>query len=104
MYKLITSSKDSDDLSMGFDSSRNRRKDKLTNNKNIKGKHHLRIMLRDVSCFAECQEEAFYGVGYKLTLIRNKDEVITDKTPDIANARIEIDHIQWYVPHYTRSI
>ena len=29
MYKLITSSKDSDDLSMGFDRSRNRRKDEL---------------------------------------------------------------------------
>ena len=29
MYKLITSSKDSNDLSIGFDNSRNRRKDEL---------------------------------------------------------------------------
>ena len=29
MYKLITSSKDSNDLSVGFDNSRNRRKDEL---------------------------------------------------------------------------
>ena len=57
MYKLLTSSKDSDDLSIGFDRSRNRRRDKLTNNKNIKGKYRLRIMLMDVIGFAECQKK-----------------------------------------------
>ena len=36
MYKLITSSKDSNDLSVGFDHSRNRRRDELAPNKNIK--------------------------------------------------------------------
>ena len=40
MYKLITSSKDSDDLSIGFDRSRNRRRDELVLN-NVKGKYHL---------------------------------------------------------------
>ena len=38
MYKLITSSKDSNDLSIGFDNNRNRRRDELALNKNIKGK------------------------------------------------------------------
>ena len=37
IYKLITSSKDSIDLSKGFDNSRNRRRDELALNKNIKG-------------------------------------------------------------------
>ena len=41
MYKLLTSSKDSNDLSIGFDHSRNNRKRELTNNKNIKGKYIL---------------------------------------------------------------
>ena len=36
MYKLITSSKDSDDLSIGFDHGRNRRRDELALNKNKK--------------------------------------------------------------------
>ena len=40
MYKLITSSKDSNDLSLGFDNNRNRRGDELALNKNIKGKYH----------------------------------------------------------------
>ena len=43
MYRLLSSSKESDDLSIGFDHSRDRRKRELTNNKNIKGIYHLRI-------------------------------------------------------------
>ena len=104
MYKLITSSKDSNDLSIGFDNSRNRRRDELAQNKNIKGKFHVKIMLKDVFGFAECQEKATYGLGYKLTLTRNKDDVVMDKAGGIAEARIRIDHIHWYVPHYTPSI
>ena len=104
MYKLITSSKDSNDLSIGFDQSRNRRRDELALNKNIKGKYHVKIMLKDVFGFAEHQEKATYGLGYKLTLIRNKDDAVIDKAGGIADARIRIDHIHWYVPHYTPSI
>ena len=58
MYKLITSSKDSNDLSIGFGNSRNRRRDELALNKNIKGKYHVKIMLRDVFGYAEHQEKA----------------------------------------------
>ena len=104
MYKLITSSKGSDDLSIGFDRSSGRRRDDMTNNKNVKGKNLLRIMLKDVFGFAEHQEEATYGLGFKLTLTGNKDEAVIDKVAAIADARIKIDHIHWYVPHYTPSI
>ena len=55
MYKLITSSKDSNDLSIGFDHSRNRRRDQLALNKNIKGKYPVKIMLKDVFGVAEHQ-------------------------------------------------
>ena len=104
MYKLITSSKDSNDLSIGFDNNRNRRRDELALNKNIKGKYHLKIMLKDIFGFAEHQEKATYGLGYKLTLTRNKDDAVIDKANAIADARIRIDHIHWYVSHYTPSI
>ena len=63
MYKLITSSKDSDDLSIGFARSRNRRRDELALNKNIKGKYHLKILLKDIFGFAEHQQKATYGLG-----------------------------------------
>ena len=104
MYKLITSSKNSNDLSIGFDYSRNRRRDELALNKNIKGKYHVKIMLKDVFGYAEHQEKATYGLGCKLTLTRNKDDAVIDKAKGIADARIKIDHIHWYVPHYTPSI
>ena len=104
MYKLITSCKGSDDLSIGFDRSSARRREEITTNKNVKGKFHLRIMLKDVFGFAEHQEKATYGLGYKLTLTRNKDEAVRHKVVGIAEARIKIDHIHWYVPHYTPSM
>ena len=104
MYKLKTSSKDSNDSTIGFDHSRNKRRDELALNKNIKGKYHVKIMLKDVFGFEEHQEKATYGLGYKLTLTRNKDDAVIDKAGGIADARIRIDHIHWYVPHYTPSI
>ena len=104
MYKLITSNKGSDDLSIGFNRSSARRREEITTNKNVNGKFHLRIMLKDVFGFAEGQEKATYGLGYKLTLTRNKDEAVVDKVAGIAEARIKIDHIHWYVPHYTPSM
>ena len=61
-------------------------------------------MVKDVFGFAEWQEKATYGLGYKLTITRNEDEAVIDKAAGIADARIKIDHIHWYVPHYTPSI
>ena len=54
--------------------------------------------------FAENQEEATFGLGYKLTLTRNKDEAVLDRAAGIADARVKIDHVFWFVPHYTPSI
>ena len=104
MYKLITSRKGSDDLSISFDRSSARRRDEMTNNKNVNGKFHLRLMLKDVFGFVECQEKATYGLGYKLTLPKNKDVAVIDKVAGIADARFKSDHIHWYVPHYTPSV
>ena len=49
VYKLVTSSKDSDDLSICFDRNRGRRKNELSNNKNIKGKYQTRIYPKEYS-------------------------------------------------------
>ena len=104
MYKLITSAKVSDDLSIGCDRSRDRRKQELNNNKNIKGKNRFRIMLKGVVGFAEHREKTAYGLGYKLTQTRNKDDAVIDKVAGIADARVRIDHIYWYIFHFTPSI
>ena len=104
MYKLLTSSKGSDDLSICFDRDRNRRQRELTNNKSQKGKYHVRIYLKDVFGFAEYQEKATYGLGYKLTMTRNTDNAVLNKGNAINNGKIKISAIEWYVPHYTPSM
>ena len=58
MYKFIISSNDSGDLSIGFDRSSTRRRAEMTNNKNVEGKYHLRIMPKNVFGFAEHQDKA----------------------------------------------
>ena len=104
MYKLLTSSRDSDDLSIGFDRNRGRRKNELTNNKNIKGKYHIRIYLKDFFGFAEHQEKGTYGLGYKLTLTGNTDNAVLNKDNAVANGRVKINSLDWYEPHYTPNL
>ena len=104
MYKLLSSSKGSDDLSIGFDRDRARRRNELTNNKNIKGKYHIRIYLKDVFGFAEYQEKGTYGLGYKLTMTRNSDNAVLNKGNAINLGKIKINALEWYVPHYTPSM
>ena len=104
MYKLLTSCKGSDDLSIGFDRDRTRRRNELTNNKNIKGKYHVRIYLKDIFGYAEYQQKGTFGLGYKLTLTRNNDNVVLNKGNAINIGKIKINAIERYVPHYTPSI
>ena len=104
MYKLLTSSKGSDDLSIGFDRDRTRRRNELTNNKNIKGKYHVRIYLKHIFGYAEYQEKATYGLGYKLTLTRNTDNSVLNKGNAINLGKVKINALEWYVPHYTPSM
>ena len=104
LYKLLTSSKGSDDLSIGFDRDRNRRQRELTINKTQKGKYHIRIYLKDVFGFAEYQNKGTYGLSYKLTLTRNTNNAVLNKDNAINLGRVKINAIEWYVPHYTPSI
>ena len=104
MYKFLTSSKGSDDLSIGFDRDRTRRRNELTNNKTVKGRYHVRIYLKDVFGFAEYQEKGTYGLGYKLTMTRNSDNAVLNKANAINLGKIKINALEWYVPHYTPSM
>ena len=104
MYKHITSGRNTDDLSIGFDRDRGRRQRELTNNKNLKGKYHVAIMLKNIFGFAEHHEKGTYGLGYKLTLTRNSDNAVLNKCNAINNAKIKINSIDWYIPNYTPSL
>ena len=104
MYKLLSSSRDSDDLSISFDRSRDRRKRELLNIKTQKGKFHLRIYLKDVFGFAEYQETGTFGLSYRLTLTRNTDNAVLNKNDATNIAKFVINGIEWYVPHYIPSL
>ena len=104
MYKLLTSSKDGDDLSIGFDRNRGRRKNELSNNKTIKGKYHIRIYLKNSFGFAEHQEKRTYGLGYKLTLTRNTDNAVLNKDNAVVVGRVKINSLDWYMPHYSPNL
>ena len=104
LYKLISSSGESDDSSIGFDRDRNRRQRELSNNETQKVKYHVRFYLSDVFGFVEYQEKATYGLGYKLTLTRNTDNAVLNKGNAINYGKIKINAIEWYVPLYTPSM
>ena len=104
MNKPKTSSRASDDLSIGFDGDRGKRQQESIDNKNTKGNFYLGIMLEDVFGFAEHQEKTTCGLGHKLALARNKDEAVLDKVAGTADATIKNDHIQWYITQYTAYI
>ena len=68
MFKLISSSRDSDKLSTGFHRSIEARERELVTNKTTKGMCQVRVCSKDVFGFAEHQDNFRYGLGYKLTL------------------------------------
>ena len=76
----------------------------MTNNKNVKGKYHVRIYLKDVFGFVEHQEKATYGLGYKRTLTRASDNAVLNETNATAIGKVKINSIEWYVPNYTASL
>ena len=63
MYKLISSSRDSDDLSIGFHRRNEVRKTEPTNIETTEGNYHVGIYLKDIFGFAEHQNNCTYGLG-----------------------------------------
>ena len=112
MHKLVSSSRDSDDSSIGFHRSNEARERKLTINKSTKGSSHFRIFLKDVFVLAEDQDNCTYGVGYELTSQINSDNHVlshpVQQANDAANlllaGRVIIEDLSWYDPHYTPNI
>ena len=104
MYKLFASTRDGDDLSIGFDRDGNRRQQELTNNRNMKEKYRIRIFLKENFGFAEYHEKATFALSYKLSLAKNSDNAVLSKVNATNIGKVKLDSIEWYVPHYTPSI
>ena len=104
MHKLLTTARGCDDMSFGFDRSRDRRQRELSNNKSQKGKNHVGIYLNGIFGYAQLQLKGTYGLGYLLTITRNIDSAVLNKDNAINKAKDKINRFHWYVPHYTPSI
>ena len=111
MHKLISSSRNTDDLSNSFRRSIEARERELTNIKRTKGNYYVRIYLKGVFGFSEHQDNCTYGLGYTLTLQRNSDNHVLSHPAQAIDAdylvlarRIYINDISLYIPHYTPNI
>ena len=110
-YKFISSSRDSDDLSIGLHRSIEAREKELTNIKPIRRNYHVRTYLKGVFVFAEHQDNCTYCLGYKVTLQRNSGNHVLSHLAGVNDAtnlalagRAVIDDKSWYVTLYTPSI
>ena len=111
MHKVISSSRDSDDLSIGFHRSNGVRERELTNIKQTEGNFLVGIYLKEVFGFAERHDNCTYGLCYKLKLERDSENHVlsflaqaSDAAIFVSAGRVIIDNISWNVPHYTPSI
>ena len=93
LYTLITSAKDADDLSIGFDRKSNRRQRELTKNKIKKLDSLLELGSKICLVLPKIKKKATYGLGYIMTLTRNKDDAVSNKAVAIAHTRIKNDRI-----------
>ena len=64
----------------------------------------MTIILTNIFGFAEHQLKGMVSLGYKLTLTRDCDNAVLNKSNTINNAKIGNNSIDWYVPHYTPSL
>ena len=73
MYKLPTSQQQTSQLMYGFEESVVIRRQEVTNHETEKGTFFVTIKLKDKFGFGD-QEKKPYGLGYTLTLKRNKKQ------------------------------
>ena len=76
----------------------------LTNKKYKIGKNHVRIMLKDVFVSAKHQRKATDGLGFTLTITRNKDNSVLNKVDATSNSKSKSIGVEWCVPHCTPSV
>ena len=109
-YELLSSSRDSGGLSIGFHRSIEAREKELTDKKSTKGNYHVIICFKDIFSTAEHQDNCTYGLGYILTLQKNSDNHVLSLRAgtDVENLALAgiviIEDISWYVPNYTPNI
>ena len=65
MYKLITSAKVCEDLSIGFDRDHGRRRDELTDNENVKSKVYVKNNAQDCLRLCTASRKSYLRIRIK---------------------------------------
>ena len=91
-------------MSYSSDCERVRRQQKLTKNKRVIRKYLVTNLLAVVFGFAERQDKATYGLGYKIRVTRSSDNSVLNKADATNKGKIKINSIEWFVPNYTPSM
>ena len=60
--------------------------------------------MRDIFGFAEHQDTATYGLGYRSTLTRNTDNAVLNEANATNNGKSKINSLEWYVTLYTPGL
>ena len=117
LYILIKYSIDSADLSIGSHRCIIAREQEITFAETTKSNYQAKSFTKDVFDFSEHQKVATYGLGYKLTLPRNRyfnvsshrpeagaEDAARRTAPEVTSVRIFISDLNWYVFHFTPNI
>ena len=75
------------------------RKEYIINNPNPKGTFSFRIPLKHIFGFCEDYNKILYGMKQTLTLTRNNDNDSIFRANAIANGKVRLDKISWFMPH-----
>ena len=104
MNKLLPSSRGSNDLSIGFDRDRDKRRLERNINKNKKRKLSCQNVFKRYIWNCTTPKKDTYGLGCKLTWTRNTDNAVLNKGNAINIGKLKSNAMEWYVPHYTPSL
>ena len=63
----------------------------------------MRIKLKDLFGIADSEKKS-YGRGYTLTLKRNNYNDVIFRTAAAEAAKIVVEDISWYIPHYVPNL
>ena len=102
MHKFLISHQHTSELMSGFEESVAIRRQELTKNKTETGIFIVKNKLSDLFGFAK--EKVTYGLGYTLTLKRNKNNNVIFRAAGVDAAKRVTKDIGWYIPHFTPSL
>ena len=77
----------------------NIRKKYIIDNSHPKGTFSLRVPLKRIFDFCEDYNKILYGMKQTLTLTRNDDNDTIFKVGAVADGKIRLDKISWYLPY-----